>query len=144
MKLLQRSLLASSLWVLSVVAAAGPLDVDVLPAWFDRVSAQEAQEKEEDPAESRSAAFQAVEGPQAEQVPGGPLLIAAYAVVLVLLCAYVARLGALYAKNRAELDRLGRVLYIPGILLIGFALGFVYGAKAARAELARKEKARKR
>jgi hypothetical protein len=36
------------------------------------------------------------------------------------------------------------VLYIPGILLIGFALGFVYGAKAARSELARKEKARKR
>lgn len=36
------------------------------------------------------------------------------------------------------------VLYIPGILLIGYALGFVYGAKAARAELLRKEKARKR
>jgi proteasome assembly chaperone (PAC2) family protein len=36
------------------------------------------------------------------------------------------------------------VLYIPGILLIGFALGFVYGAKAARAELERKEKLRKR
>jgi hypothetical protein len=36
------------------------------------------------------------------------------------------------------------VLYIPGILLIGFALGFVYGAKAARAELARKERQRKR
>ncbi len=36
------------------------------------------------------------------------------------------------------------VLYIPGVLLIGFALGFVYGAKAARVELARKEKAKKR
>lgn len=36
------------------------------------------------------------------------------------------------------------VLYIPGILLIGFALGFVQGAKAARAELERKEKAKKR
>jgi hypothetical protein len=36
------------------------------------------------------------------------------------------------------------VLYIPGILLIGYALGFVYGAKAARAELERKAKAKKR
>jgi hypothetical protein len=36
------------------------------------------------------------------------------------------------------------VLYIPGILLIGFALGFVYGAKAARAELARREKLKKK
>jgi hypothetical protein len=36
------------------------------------------------------------------------------------------------------------VLYIPGILLIGFALGFVYGAKAARAELDRRERAKKR
>jgi proteasome assembly chaperone (PAC2) family protein len=36
------------------------------------------------------------------------------------------------------------VLYIPGVLLIGFALGFVYGAKAARAELERKAKERKK
>lgn len=36
------------------------------------------------------------------------------------------------------------VLYIPGVLLIGFALGFVYGAKAARAELERKQRERKR
>lgn len=36
------------------------------------------------------------------------------------------------------------VLYIPGILLVGFALGFVYGAKAARAELERKARARKK
>jgi hypothetical protein len=36
------------------------------------------------------------------------------------------------------------VLYIPAILLIGYALGFVYGAKAARAELERKAKLKKR
>jgi hypothetical protein len=36
------------------------------------------------------------------------------------------------------------VLYIPGILLIGFALGFVYGAKAARAEIDRRERLKKR
>jgi hypothetical protein len=36
------------------------------------------------------------------------------------------------------------VLYIPGILLIGFSLGFVYGAKAARAELERQKRERKK
>jgi hypothetical protein len=36
------------------------------------------------------------------------------------------------------------VLYIPGILLIGFALGFVYGARAARAEIDRRERLKKR
>ena len=65
---------------------------------------------EEDAAESRSAAFQAVEGGKGEQVPGGPLLVYAYAAILLLLVAYVARLGALYAKNRSELDRLARAL----------------------------------
>jgi len=64
----------------------------------------------EDPAESRSATFQAVEGPQAEQVPGGPLLVYAYATVLVLLVAYVARLAALNAKNRIELERLASAI----------------------------------
>lgn len=65
---------------------------------------------QEDAAESRSAAFQAVEGPQAEQVPGGPLLVYAYATILVLLVAYVARLGSLNAKNRAELARLSSAI----------------------------------
>lgn len=64
----------------------------------------------QDAAESRSAAFQAVEGPQAEQVPGGPLLVYAYAAILLLVIAYVARLGALYARNRSEIDRLTQAL----------------------------------
>lgn len=64
----------------------------------------------ESAAESRSATFQAVEGSPGEQVPGGPLLVGAYAVILVALVAYVGRLGALHAKNRSELDRLARVL----------------------------------
>ncbi|MDB4990317.1 MAG: hypothetical protein JWN04_5495 [Myxococcaceae bacterium] len=64
----------------------------------------------EDAAESRSASFQAVEGPTKEDVPGGPLLVAAYAFFLVAVVAYVARLGSLSAKNRAELERLTAVL----------------------------------
>jgi hypothetical protein len=60
----------------------------------------------EDVAESRATAFEAVQGPTTEQVPGGMLLVAAYAVVLVLLVGYVGRLGALQRKNSDELSRL--------------------------------------
>jgi proteasome assembly chaperone (PAC2) family protein len=35
-------------------------------------------------------------------------------------------------------------LYIPGILLVGITIGYVLGAKAARAELERRRKARKK
>ena len=36
------------------------------------------------------------------------------------------------------------VLFIPGILLIGITTGYSLGARAARAELARRERERKR
>ncbi len=39
---------------------------------------------------------------------------------------------------------ISHVLYIPGVLLIGLAIGFVLGAKAARAELQQNDKRRKR
>lgn len=35
-------------------------------------------------------------------------------------------------------------LYIPGILLIGIALGFVFGARAAREEMTREQQRRRR
>ncbi len=60
----------------------------------------------EDPAESRATSFQAVEGSRGEQVPGGPLMVSAYGVVMVLLLAYVARLGLLQRKTAAEVERL--------------------------------------
>jgi hypothetical protein len=88
MKVVKRWLLVSSLLVLSVGGASA----------------------QEDAAESRSASFQAVEGPTKEDVPGGPLLVSAYAFILVALVAYVARLGSLQSKNRVELDRLTAVL----------------------------------
>ncbi|MET0340429.1 MAG: hypothetical protein ABW252_05475 [Polyangiales bacterium] len=75
------------------------------------VASAQAPAEGESPAESRAAAFQAVDpNAKKEDVPGGPLLIAAYGVILVLLVAYVARLGALYAKNRGELERLVRAV----------------------------------
>jgi hypothetical protein len=63
-----------------------------------------------DAAESRATAFEAVEGPQKEQVPGGALLVSAYAFVLVLLVAYVGRLAALQSRTAAEVERLSRAL----------------------------------
>lgn len=36
------------------------------------------------------------------------------------------------------------ILYIPGIMLLGIVIGFVLGARSARAELARREKERRR
>lgn len=39
---------------------------------------------------------------------------------------------------------ISHVLYIPGVLLIGITLGFVLGAKAARAEMKQDDKRRKR
>lgn len=35
------------------------------------------------------------------------------------------------------------ILYIPGILIVGIAIGFRLGARAARAELERRERERK-
>lgn len=35
------------------------------------------------------------------------------------------------------------ILYIPGILLVGIALGFRMGAKAARAEIERRQRQRR-
>jgi uncharacterized protein YneF (UPF0154 family) len=42
------------------------------------------------------------------------------------------------------LPTISHILYIPGILLIGIAVGFVLGAKAARAELKQNDKRRQR
>jgi CcmD family protein len=65
---------------------------------------------QEDPADSRATAFQAVEGAQKESVPGGPLLVSAYAFVLVLLVGYVARLGLMQRKTAAEVERLAQAI----------------------------------
>jgi hypothetical protein len=65
---------------------------------------------QEDPAQSRSTSFQAVEGHQREQVPGGPLVIYAYGFVLLSLIVYVGRLGLMHAKHRSEFERLSAAI----------------------------------
>jgi hypothetical protein len=39
---------------------------------------------------------------------------------------------------------LEHLIYVPGVLLIGIAIGYVLGARAARAELERRRRERKR
>ena len=36
------------------------------------------------------------------------------------------------------------LIYIPGMILVGVTIGYVLGARAARAELARREKERRK
>ena len=43
-----------------------------------------------------------------------------------------------------ELPSIAHLVYIPGVLLVGVALGFRLGAKAVRAELKRDAAARRR
>jgi hypothetical protein len=43
-----------------------------------------------------------------------------------------------------ELPSIAHLVYIPGVLLVGVALGFRLGAKAVRAELKRQAQAKKR
>ncbi len=57
-----------------------------------------------------STGFRSVTGPSEEDVPGGLLLVAAYAVIWVLVFGYVLRLGKLQAATRAEIERVSKSL----------------------------------
>ncbi len=108
MKPLNRTLLAASLAGVLFCAAAPVL---VSPARADVVQVPEqGSAEQDDAAESRSATFQAVSGAQQEDVPGGPLLVAAYGAVLVLVLGYVLYLGSLTAGASRDLERLEKAL----------------------------------
>jgi CcmD family protein len=72
--------------------------------------AAEEETSEEDAAESRAATFEAADGAQAESVPGGTLLIAAYGIVWLLLFGFVASIALRQARTSSELERLKREL----------------------------------
>ena len=63
-----------------------------------------------DPAAERATAFRAVDGPEAESIAGGPLLLGAYAVAWVFIFLYVFRLGRLSSRTAAELTRVEQSL----------------------------------
>jgi CcmD family protein len=57
-------------------------------------------------ADDRAASFEAVTGAVREDVPGGPLLVAAYALIWVAVLAYVYRLVRLHKHVDENLVRL--------------------------------------
>ena len=66
----------------------------------------EATQVDESPAEERATQFVGVTGPDAESVPGGALLLAAYAIVWVLLFLFLLRMRGLQRQTAEELERL--------------------------------------
>ena len=69
-----------------------------------------AEEAREDAAEERAAQFVGVRGPEAESVPGGALMLGAYAIVWVLLFLFLMRLRGLQRQTADELERLSAEL----------------------------------
>lgn len=43
-----------------------------------------------------------------------------------------------------DLPSINHIFFIPGVMLVGIAFGYVFGARAARAELERQRRERKR
>ena len=64
----------------------------------------------EDPAEERATQFVGVRGPDTENVPGGALLLAAYAIVWVLLFVFLLRMRGIQRQTADELERLSAEL----------------------------------
>jgi CcmD family protein len=90
--------------VSAFVVACTLLAVPVASAEEAPASAEAAAD--ETPAEERATQFVGVTGPDAESVPGGALLLAAYAVVWVLLFLFLVRMRRLQSQTAEELERL--------------------------------------
>jgi len=66
----------------------------------------EAFDAPKDAAEERATQFVGVRGPDTESVPGGVLLLAAYAIVWALLFLFLMRMRGLQRQTAEELERL--------------------------------------
>ena len=65
-----------------------------------------AAAQDEDPGASRSETFEAAEGPNTENIPGGALMIGAYGAMFVLLLGYVVSIGYRQTQTARELSSL--------------------------------------
>jgi CcmD family protein len=89
----------------------------VAPSAFAEERAPEADattQVGETPAEERAAQFVGVTGPEAESVPGGALLLAAYAIVWGLLFLFLIRIRRLQSQTAEELERLSAEIRASG------------------------------
>lgn len=68
--------------------------------------AAEDEPREVDAAEERATEFRAVSGGETEDVPGGPLVLAAYFGILLLLFVFLLRQGRLITAAHRELNAL--------------------------------------
>jgi CcmD family protein len=98
----------SNSW-LGALAIAGLVALSV-PSVSSAQDQPEQGEQAEDPAESRSTAFRAMEGADTEHVPGGTLVIAAYAFIWLLMMGYVFRLSRISAATARDVERLEKSL----------------------------------
>jgi len=60
----------------------------------------------QDAADERATSFRAVQGAVKEDVPGGPLLVAAYAVIWVFVLLFVVRVVRQQQQSQRDLARL--------------------------------------
>lgn len=74
------------------------------------VASMAAAQEEPDAAEERAMTFEAAEGAQTENIPGGGLLIAAYGIVWLFVLGYVVSIGYRQSQTRADIERLRRDL----------------------------------
>ncbi|MGB8330839.1 MAG: CcmD family protein [Polyangiales bacterium] len=69
---------------------------------------------QKDAAEERATQFVGVRGPDAESVPGGALLLTAYAIVWGLLFLFLMRMRRLQSQTAEELERLSAEIRASG------------------------------
>ncbi|MDD9941389.1 MAG: CcmD family protein [Myxococcales bacterium] len=87
-------------------AAAMVVATLLIPALSFGLLLSGASAQVEDAAEARSQTFQPVEGAVQEDIAGGPLLVATYATIWVVLFLYVVRLVRLQGRTQQELEGL--------------------------------------
>lgn len=96
----------------ALIAAVLVLGSTILIAPMTRAQAPPAEpataapEPQKDAAEERATQFVGVRGPEAESVPGGALMLAAYAIVWLLLFLFLRRIRGLQRQTAQELERL--------------------------------------
>jgi CcmD family protein len=97
-------------WFVAASLFVGSLFVGSLFVGSLFVGSAAAQDANGGAGTGRETEFVAMTGPAQESVPGGALLVSAYAAVFVLLAAYVGRLALLQASTSRELARLEAAL----------------------------------
>ncbi len=94
-------------WLTALVLSVGLLGSVASVTGTARAQDQ-GQTQGEGAASERATAFRAVTGATKEHVPGGTLMVTAYALVWLLLLGLVVRIGRLQARTSREIEQLER------------------------------------